>query len=947
MPTTLIPLSEVFVAVDSESSLSLFKSAITDVVSTFASSNKRIALDKFYDLTINRQNISFLVTACSPVLAGVLTPSTKLIALVDPLRIRAAKEAKALVKLSGNSSEQVLASVEEMLFSPVCWDISLGKALPTVTLQATVLAKQIILHENEPIDEDSLVVLGSKCSISLGVLHNDFVFIGSNESNRRICRVYICDVICPDSSVCHLSPSSYFNLNLKSGANVSAQRISPNFTQTDIPRAAQVTVSRVSGPFTSNRKYLDLCLDALKDWFLQSNRIVSEGDVIHVPINELEASLRNEYYCDEDLDIRDDIGFRTNAWKAVAFFKITAISTNRDQQIDKSFNSRIIDANTRIIESGVISSSVPKGVNSYFEIETPSWPENSDSHSAHSLLNEILSTFFHPMSLSLGLESSIFMAAPHGSGKISLIRSVIDFLGVNLLQVDCFSLNLETGAGSAFATLDVHFEKALTMEPCVFVLKNLDALVGGGASTDQKEQSALSNLLVEFLKGKREQCTGSQLALIATTADPDKVPKDVQSFFRNEIIVEAASDDLRNRIVQNLTRGVSLSNDIDRKKLTIQTAGLVPADLVSLIARALSITVDAVLPIATEHAIHEMDIAKAGLVISSASFEKALSFTKKTQADTIGAPSIPNVTWDDIGGLAHIRNSINDTIQLPLERPELFASGMKKRSGILLFGPPGTGKTLIAKAVATTFSLNFLSVKGPELLNMYIGESEANVRRIFQQARNAKPCVIFFDELDSVAPKRGDKGDSSGGVMDRIVSQLLAELDNVGSSGGDVFVIGATNRPDLLDSALLRPGRFDKMLYLGVSEEKQKQVSVMQALTRKFILDPELRLERVAEKAPPHLTGADLYALCSDAMLKAMSRTIRVVDEKILEYNEMRAKEGKPLLSMTDYLETAVDTKYKSVVVNEEDFLVALEELKPSLTPADLAHYAELQGKFK
>ncbi|KAI8832389.1 P-loop containing nucleoside triphosphate hydrolase protein [Chytriomyces cf. hyalinus JEL632] len=947
MPTTLIPLSEVFVAVDSESSLSLFKSAITDVVSTFASSNKRIALDKFYDLTINRQNISFLVTACSPVLAGVLTPSTKLIALVDPLRIRAAKEAKTLVKLSGNSSEQVLASVEEMLFSPVCWDISLGKTLPAVTLQATVLDKQINLNANEPIDEDSLVVLGSKCAISLGVLHNDFVFIGSNESNRRICRVYISDTICPDSSVCRLSPSSYFNLDLKSEANVSAQRISPTFTQTDIPRATQLTVSRISGPFTSNRKYLDLCLDALKDWFLQSNRIVSEGDVIHVPINELAASLRNEYYCDEDLDIRDDIGFRTNAWKAVAFFKITAISSNRDQQIDKSFMSRIIDANTRIIESGVISSSVPKGVNSYFEIETPTWPENSDSHSAHSSLNEILSTFFHPMSLSLGLESSIFMAAPHGSGKISLIRSVVDFLGVNLLQVDCFSLNLETGASSAFATLDVHFEKALTMEPCVFVLKNLDALVGGGASTDQKEQSALSNLLVEFLKAKREQCTGSQLALIATTADPDKVPKDVQSFFRNEIIVEAASDDLRNRIVQNLTRGVSLSNDIDRKKLTIQTAGLVPADLVSLIARALSITVDAVLPITTEHAIHEMDIAKAGLVISSASFEKALSFTKKTQADTIGAPSIPNVTWDDIGGLAHIRNSINDTIQLPLERPELFASGMKKRSGILLFGPPGTGKTLIAKAVATTFSLNFLSVKGPELLNMYIGESEANVRRIFQQARNAKPCVIFFDELDSVAPKRGDKGDSSGGVMDRIVSQLLAELDNVGSSGGDVFVIGATNRPDLLDSALLRPGRFDKMLYLGVSEEKQKQVSVMQALTRKFILDPELRLERVAEKAPPHLTGADLYALCSDAMLKAMSRTIRVVDEKILEHNEMRTKEGKPLLSMTDYLETAVDPKYKSVVVNEKDFLVALEELKPSLTPADLAHYAELQGKFK
>ena len=194
-------------------------------------------------------------------------------------------------------------------------------------------------------------------------------------------------------------------------------------------------------------------------------------------------------------------------------------------------------------------------------------------------------------------------------------------------------------------------------------------------------------------------------------------------------------------------------------------------------------------------------------------------------AEAIGAPKIPNVTWDDVGGLSSVKSDILDTIQLPLERPELFADGLKKRSGmvsslrahllpsllwlgILLYGPPGTGKTLLAKAVATSCSLNFLSVKGPELLNMYIGESEANVRRVFQRARAARPCVIFFDELDSVAPKRGNHGDS-GGVMDRIVSQLLSELDGMstGTEHTDVFVIGATNRPDLLDPALLRPGR--------------------------------------------------------------------------------------------------------------------------------------------
>jgi peroxin-6 len=221
-----------------------------------------------------------------------------------------------------------------------------------------------------------------------------------------------------------------------------------------------------------------------------------------------------------------------------------------------------------------------------------------------------------------------------------------------------------------------------------------------------------------------------------------------------------------------------------------------------------------------------------------------------------------------------------------------------------LYGPPGTGKTLLAKAVATSCSLNFFSVKGPELLNMYIGESEANVRRVFQRARDAKPCVIFFDELDSVAPKRGNQGDS-GGVMDRIVSQLLAELDGMseGKGGNDVFVIGATNRPDLLDPALLRPGRsvasllslagtnrslthlascrFDRMLYLGVSDNHNAQLKIMQALTRKFKLAPDTDLQRLADQCPFNYTGADFYALCSDAMLKAMTRKAGEIDQRI------------------------------------------------------------------
>ncbi|TKA58166.1 Peroxisomal biogenesis factor 6, partial [Cryomyces minteri] len=336
--------------------------------------------------------------------------------------------------------------------------------------------------------------------------------------------------------------------------------------------------------------------------------------------------------------------------------------------------------------------------------------------------------------------------------------------------------------------------------------------------------------------------------------------------------------------------------------------------------------------------------------------------------------------------------AVMETIQLPLSRPELFAKGMKKRSGILFYGPPGTGKTLLAKAIATEFSLNFFSVKGPELLNMYIGESEANVRRVFQRARDARPCVVFFDELDSVAPKRGNQGDS-GGVMDRIVSQLLAELDGMSDGdggGGGVFVIGATNRPDLLDQALLRPGRFDKMLYLGVSDTHEKQQTILEALTRKFALDPSLSLPRIAASLPFTYTGADLYALCSDAMLKAITRQAEAVDAAIKTLNALpldaplktsashhlsssppdqllsptqfpsslvlQREEQRPLTLRSvptgrittawffDHLATPADT---AVVVTEEDFFAAKGELVPSVSVQELQHYDRVRKTFE
>jgi peroxin-6 len=246
---------------------------------------------------------------------------------------------------------------------------------------------------------------------------------------------------------------------------------------------------------------------------------------------------------------------------------------------------------------------------------------------------------------------------------------------------------------------------------------------------------------------------------------------------------------------------------------------------------------------------------------------------------------------------------------------------------------------LLAKAVATSFSLNFFSVKGPELLNMYIGESEANVRRVFQRARDARPCVVFFDELDSVAPRRGNQADSAG-VMDRIVSQLLAELDGMSDTPGDsgVFVIGATNRPDLLDPALLRPGRFDKMLYLGVSQTHNQQVHIIRALTRKFTVAEDVDLLAIAETCPFTFTGADFYALCSDAQLKAMTRAAEKVNEKIALYPRKVSTQW-----WFDHVATSEDLAWQ---VEMQDFMAARKELVPSVSAQEQETYRRLQSQF-
>jgi len=292
---------------------------------------------------------------------------------------------------------------------------------------------------------------------------------------------------------------------------------------------------------------------------------------------------------------------------------------------------------------------------------------------------------------------------------------------------------------------------------------------------------------------------------------------------------------------------------------------------------------------------------------------------------------VPNVKWDDIGGLEDVKKNLQEMILYPIEHPEKFEKfGMSPSRGVLFYGPPGCGKTLLAKAVASECSANFVSIKGPELLTMWFGESEANVRDVFDKARSASPCVLFFDELDSIGGSRGSSVGDGGGAGDRVMNQLLTEIDGVGPKK-NVFFIGASNRPELLDDALLRPGRLDQLLYIPVPDLPSRQ-SILEATLRKTPIAKNISLSFMAQKTDG-FSGADLAELCQRAAKAA-------IRDAIAE-EELKGKSGD---GGGD--DDAMDEDETRSEITRRHFEEAFANARRSVSQADLGKYQQFRMKF-
>jgi transitional endoplasmic reticulum ATPase len=399
--------------------------------------------------------------------------------------------------------------------------------------------------------------------------------------------------------------------------------------------------------------------------------------------------------------------------------------------------------------------------------------------------------------------------------------------------------------------------------------------------------------------------TRGQVIVIAATNRVDSVDPALRrpGRFDREIEIGVPDEEGRKEILQIHTRGMPLSDDVSLDNLADETHGFVGADIESLTKEAAMKALRRYLP---EIDLDEEDIPPSlidRMIVKRADFNGALGEVEPSAMREV-LVELPKISWDDVGGLETAKQQVEESIEWPLRERERFERmGIEPPKGVLLYGPPGTGKTLIAKAVANETNANFISVRGPQLLSKWVGESEKAIRQTFRKARQVSPTVVFFDELDSLAPSRGQE--MGNNVSERVVNQLLTELDGL-EDMGDVMVIGATNRPDMIDPALIRSGRFDRLVLVGEPTEEGRE-EILKIHTGDSPLAPDVSLREISEITEGYV-GSDLESIAREAAIEAL-REDNDADEIEMRHFRKALESVRPTITddLMDYYERMED----------------------------------------
>ncbi|MFP4188341.1 MAG: CDC48 family AAA ATPase, partial [Halobacteriales archaeon] len=465
----------------------------------------------------------------------------------------------------------------------------------------------------------------------------------------------------------------------------------------------------------------------------------------------------------------------------------------------------------------------------------------------------------------LGIEPprGVLLHGPPGTGKTLMAKAVANETGAEFFSIAGPEIISKYYGESEQQLRDI-FDEARDESPSIIFIDELDSIAPKREEvTGEVERRVVAQLLT-MMDGLEER---GQVVVIAATNRVDSVDPALRRPGRFDREIEIGVPDVEDRqeIFNIHTRGMPLADDVDIEKLANETHGFVGADIASLSKEGAMKALRRYLP---EIDLDDEDIPPEmidRMVVNENDFKKALREVEPSAMREV-LVELPQVTWNEVGGLNEERQEVGEAIEWPLSSPEKFERmGIEPPKGVLLYGPPGTGKTLMAKAVANETGANFISVRGPQLLSKWVGESEKAIRQTFRKARQVAPCVIFFDELDSLAPSRSGGGESR--VSERVVNQLLTELDGL-EELEDVMVVAATNRPDMIDPALLRSGRFDRLVLLGAPDEDERR-EILDIHTRDVPLDDNVNLDEIAEITEGYV-GSDLETIAREAALIAL-----------------------------------------------------------------------------
>ncbi|KAF9570464.1 AAA ATPase cdc48 [Mortierella alpina] len=475
----------------------------------------------------------------------------------------------------------------------------------------------------------------------------------------------------------------------------------------------------------------------------------------------------------------------------------------------------------------------------------------------------------------------ILMFGPPGTGKTLMARAVANETGAFFFLINGPEI-MSKMAGESESNLRKAFEEAEKNSPAIIFIDEIDSIAPKREKTNGEVERRVVSQLLTLMDGLKAR---SNIVVMAATNRPNSIDPALRRFgrFDREIDIGIPDPTGRLEILRIHTKNMKLDDDVDLEQIASETHGYVGSDVASLCSEA-----------AMQQIREKMDLFDLDDETIDAEILDSLAVTMENFRYALGVsnPSalretvveVPTTTWNDVGGLEKVKQELQETVQYPVEHPEKFLKfGMSPSRGVLFYGPPGCGKTLLAKAIANECQANFISIKGPELLTMWFGESEANVRDVFDKARAAAPCVMFFDELDSIAKARGSSSGDGGGAGDRVLNQILTEMDGMNAKK-NVFVIGATNRPDQIDTALLRPGRLDQLIYIPLPDEASR-LAVLKSTLRKSPVSAQIDLNFIA-KSTHGFSGADLTEICQRACKLAIRENIEVDIRKERERKE-------------------------------------------------------------